>query len=113
MHGIQFDDLLSTGNEYRYNNAGSTTRTSSQNLSELLNSDGYRIPKRRKSQQSENNSVNVGLNIQPNDDKQLFGDYVANELRHMTNESQRIAKLRITRVLLEMAEAESSAHRYG
>lgn len=112
MHGIQFDDLLSMGNEYGYN-VGSTTTTSPHNLSELLSSDVYRIPKRRKSQHSENSSVNVGLNIQPNDDKQLFGDYVANELRQLTNESQRIAKLRITRILLEMAEAESSGHRYG
>lgn len=112
MHGIRFDDLLSTGNEYGYN-AGSTTRGSSHNLSELLSTDGYRIPKRRKSEHIENSSVNVGLNIHQNDDKQLFGDYVANELRHLTNESQRIAKLRITRILLEMAEAENSGHRYG
>lgn len=75
-------------------------------MSELLSSEDYRMPKRRK-------SVNVGLNIQPNDDKQLFGDYVANELRLLTNEGQRIAKLRITRILLEMAEAESTSHRYG
>lgn len=49
------------------------------------------------------------LDIQPIDENQLFGDYVAHELRQLRKENQRMAKLRIARVLLEMGEAENTA----
>lgn len=70
--------------------------------------------KRRKTQTSVEAFENLfnpnpsSLDIQPIDENQLFGDYVAHELRQLRKENQRMAKLRIARVLLEMGEAENT-----
>lgn len=48
------------------------------------------------------------LDSQPIDDNQAFGNHVAYELRQLKKENQRMAKLRIARVLLDMAESENS-----
>lgn len=57
---------------------------------------------------NDSHQSSVALDIRLNDEFQLYGDYVANELRSLKKENQRIAKLRITRILLELGESESS-----
>lgn len=47
------------------------------------------------------------LESQPIDDYQAFGNHVAQELRQLKKENQRIAKLQIARIFLELAETET------
>lgn len=65
--------------------------------------------KRRKVQPSTNQPT---ASTAPQDDIQLFGTHVANELRYLSKENQRIAKLRITRILLDLAEMEGTSHEH-
>lgn len=48
------------------------------------------------------------LEVPPIDDNQVFGNHVAQELRQLKKENQRMAKLRIARVLLEMGESDNT-----
>lgn len=51
---------------------------------------------------SYNNEPTVSLDIQPLDDCNMFGQYVANELRYMKEKNQQIAKVRIKQILAEL-----------
>lgn len=48
------------------------------------------------------------IETQPIDDIQMFGNHVAHELRKLKKENQRMAQLRIARVLVDMGEAENA-----
>lgn len=48
----------------------------------------------------------VSLDIRINDEFQLFGDWLANELRYLKKDNQKIAKLRIQKIILDLGESE-------